>query len=76
MRGAYRTLATISPPRDRGALLVVLQAAVRAGGIPRDLGNLLKATLELPDLRLRNAMVPRVDVVAIPEESSSPTQLG
>ncbi len=70
MREVYRTLATISPPRDRGALLVVLEAAARAGVIPRDLGNWLKAIVELPDLRLRNAMVPRVDVVAIPEESS------
>ena len=70
MREVYRTLATISPPRDRGALLVVLQAAARAGVVPRDLGNWLKAIVELPDLRLRNAMVPRVDVVAVPEESS------
>src|ERR1700730_6848428 len=67
----YRALATTRPPRDRAALLAVLQAAIRAGAVPRDVGNWLKATLELPDLRLRNAMVPRVDVVAVAEDTSA-----
>jgi CBS domain containing-hemolysin-like protein len=70
MTGLYRTLATVSPPRDRADLLVVLQAGIRAGAVPRELGAWLTATLELPDLRLRNAMVPRVDVVAVPDETS------
>src|ERR1700694_6236401 len=67
----YRALATTRPPRDRAAILAVLQAAIRAGAVPRDVGNWLKATLELPDLRLRNAMVPRVDVVAVAEDTSA-----
>src|ERR1700680_2917143 len=67
----YRGRATTGPPRDRAALLAVLQAAIRAGAVPRDVGNWLKATLELPDLRLRNAMVPRVDVVAVAEDTSA-----
>src|SRR6202158_4101263 len=67
----YRALPTSRPPRDRAALLAVLQAAIRAGAVSRDVGNWLKAPLELPDLRLRNAMVPRVDVVAVAEETSA-----
>jgi hypothetical protein len=38
MTGLYRTLATVSPPRDRADLLVVLQAGIRAGAVPRELG--------------------------------------
>src|ERR1700681_482843 len=67
----YRALGTTRPPPDRAALLAVLQAAIRAGAVPHDVGNWLKATLELPDLRLRNAMVPRVDVVAVAEDTSA-----
>src|ERR1700681_1217998 len=67
----YRALATTRPPRDRAALLAVSEPAIRAGAVSRDVGNWLKATLELPDLRLRNAMVPRVDAVAVAEETSA-----
>ena len=67
MRQAYRALAAFSPPRDRGVLGSLVRSATRAGALPADLARLLQSALELPDLRVRDAMVPRVDVVAVPE---------
>jgi Mg2+/Co2+ transporter CorC/osmotically-inducible protein OsmY len=64
----YRVVAELFPPRDRASLLLVLHAAIRAGVVSRDLGEYLKAALDLPELRLRNAMVPRVDVIAVPDD--------
>jgi Mg2+/Co2+ transporter CorC/osmotically-inducible protein OsmY/sporulation protein YlmC with PRC-barrel domain len=63
-----RVIAEVAPPRDRAALTTLLRSATRTGAIPRELGECLIAALDLPDLRLRHAMVPRVDVVAVPDE--------
>jgi hypothetical protein len=52
----YRALAAYWLPHDRGALLALVQAATRAGAVPHELGRVLKASLDLPDLRLRNVM--------------------
>jgi CBS domain containing-hemolysin-like protein len=49
----------------------MVHAAIRRGVVQRDLGEYLQAALELPELRLRNAMVPRVDVVAVPDDCSA-----
>ncbi|HEV7665147.1 MAG TPA: BON domain-containing protein [Chloroflexota bacterium] len=61
----------MSPPRDRGSLQVLLQAAARAGTVPAELANYVRSTLDLAELQVRDAMVPRVDVVAVPDASSA-----
>jgi Mg2+/Co2+ transporter CorC/osmotically-inducible protein OsmY len=67
VRRVYRVLAAFSPPRDRGVLRSLVRSASRAGALPADLGSLLESALELPDLHVRDAMVARVDVVAVPD---------
>src|SRR6185437_13489471 len=67
----YRLIAELFPPRDRASLLLMVHAAIREGVIERALGDYLQAGLDLPELRLRNAMVPRVDVVAVPDDCSA-----
>ena len=67
MRRVYRVLAAFSPPRDRGVLRSLVRSANRAGALPADLSSLLESALELPDLHVRDAMVARVDVVAVPD---------
>jgi Mg2+/Co2+ transporter CorC/osmotically-inducible protein OsmY len=64
-----RAVTTASP--DRRSLAILVHRAIRTGAIPRDLGVYLEAALELPDLRLSNAMVPRADLVAVTEECSA-----
>lgn len=49
----------------------MVHAAIREGVIQRAQGDYLQAGLDLPELRLRNAMVPRVDVVAVPDDCSA-----
>jgi CBS domain containing-hemolysin-like protein len=65
----YWLIAELFPPRDRASLLLMLHAAARAGVVQRDLAEYMQAALELPELRLRNAMVPRV--VAVPDYCSA-----
>jgi len=65
----YRLL-TILPPRSRTEVLWALQAAARGRAIPRRELDWLISALTLGELRLRNAMVPRVDVVAVEESAS------
>jgi Mg2+/Co2+ transporter CorC len=67
MKDLYRGLAALSPPPDRGSLRLLVRAAAQRGAVPRELARWLAATLELPDLTVRDAMVPRVDVIAVPE---------
>jgi Mg2+/Co2+ transporter CorC/osmotically-inducible protein OsmY len=67
----YRMLVQLQPPADAATVNVVLRAAVRAGAIPRPVGEYAQAALHLPALRLRDVMVPRVDVVAIPQDCSA-----
>src|SRR5438132_2782978 len=64
-------LVQLQPPADAATVNVVLRAAVRAGAIPRPVGEYAQAALHLPALRLRDVMVPRVDVVAIPQDCSA-----
>jgi Mg2+/Co2+ transporter CorC/osmotically-inducible protein OsmY/sporulation protein YlmC with PRC-barrel domain len=66
--GLYRALASLSPPRDRGCLQVLLHAAVRTGALPRELADYVTSALDVSQLQVRNAMVPRVDVVAVPDD--------
>jgi Mg2+/Co2+ transporter CorC/osmotically-inducible protein OsmY len=54
--------------RTRARLTSQLRAATRDGTIPRQLAEWLIAALDVPDLRLRNAMVPRVDVMAVADD--------
>jgi Mg2+/Co2+ transporter CorC/osmotically-inducible protein OsmY len=67
----YRTLGLLFPPRDSREVAALVHAAIRAGALPRQVSECLKAALQLPQLRLRDVMVPRVDVVAIPESYSA-----
>jgi Mg2+/Co2+ transporter CorC/osmotically-inducible protein OsmY/sporulation protein YlmC with PRC-barrel domain len=66
----YRLVAQLQPPPDAQTVNLLLQAAARVGAIPRPVGDYLQAALQLPELRLHDVMVPRVDVVAISEQSS------
>ena len=67
----YRALARVLSPTDRASTRAVLLAATRAGWMPRLVGESLKAILELPDLRLHQIMVPRVDVVGVFENCAA-----
>jgi len=68
---AYRMLARLFPPRDGASLHALVRAAVGTGAVPPDLLEYLEATLSLPELTLRDVMVPRVDVVAVSENCSA-----
>src|SRR5439155_23165888 len=57
-------LARLFAPRDGASLHALVRAAVGTGAVPPDLLEYLEATLSLPELTLRDVMVPRVDVVA------------
>ena len=64
-------LARLFPPRDGASLHALVRAAVGTGAVPPDLLEYLEATLSLPELTLRDVMVPRVDVVAVSENCSA-----
>ncbi len=64
----YRLLQ-VMPPRSRTEVLWALQAAMRGRAIPRRELDWLIAALSLGEMRLRNAMVPRIDVVAVEEDA-------
>jgi Mg2+/Co2+ transporter CorC/osmotically-inducible protein OsmY len=65
LSGFYRALARLFPPD-----LSSVRALVSAARAPRPLDEYLKAVLGLADLRLREIMVPRVDVVVISANAS------
>src|SRR4051794_5907709 len=64
----YRALLTRWPPRCQDTVLALLRAAVRAATLPPFAERWLQGAVDLAELRLRNIMVPRVDVVAVPAD--------
>jgi Mg2+/Co2+ transporter CorC/osmotically-inducible protein OsmY len=56
------------PPRDIASVAAMVSAAIRTGAVPLQVGESLEATLKLSELRLRDVMVPRVDVRAVPDD--------
>jgi Mg2+/Co2+ transporter CorC/osmotically-inducible protein OsmY len=51
--------------------VALLRAAVRTGVVSGELAEYLIAGLEMPELQLRDAMVPRVDVIAVVEDTAA-----
>jgi Mg2+/Co2+ transporter CorC/osmotically-inducible protein OsmY/sporulation protein YlmC with PRC-barrel domain len=64
----YRPLLSRYPPADRELFTEVIHAAISGGAISSQEGVWMNAIMELGRLQMRTAIVPRVDVVAVPED--------